>query len=341
MGPDLLAGCHVPRLQLADVRGALALAHRGFRPLDPEVELARLVRVRFGLAHQCAAQILVGGNVEIVGLGVVAGRRPVLAAPQAGTEGDRGTRARLAPVVVAGTPGHRVDLREDLLGDVGPGIHELDGVGTALEPPQIAVPTGMHQALDHSPVLLKVDEQRRGNLVPVPGVVPVVLVVGPDFPRVDVERDHGGRVEVVARSHVAHPRRAVAGTPEAQVELGIVVGGQPDRDAASLPRVTRPRVVAALARSRDRVRLPRRLAVVGVEGGDVAADSQLAARGTDHDLALGDERRQREVVALLVVVDGRVPYDLARFGLERDEVRVDRGDVHAIAQQRHASVGRV
>src|SRR5437899_6519861 len=111
-----------------------------------------------------------------------------------------------------------------------------------------------------------------------------------------VERDHSRRVEVVAGMHVARPRRRVARPPERQVELRIIVRGEPDRDAAGLPRLAFPGVMPRLARARDRVGLPDRLAVARVEGGDVAADAELAARGADHDLATGDERRQREVV---------------------------------------------
>src|SRR2546427_1506709 len=99
--------------------------------------------------------------------------------------------------------------------------------------------------------------------------------------------------------HVARPRRRVARAPEAQAELRIVVPREPHGNAARLPGVARPGVVTRLARTRDRVGLPRRFPVARVEGGDVAADAELAARGADHDLALGDERSQGEVVAVL------------------------------------------
>src|SRR5207237_10155146 len=41
--PHLLAGGHVPRLQLADVRRALPPAHRRLRSIDAEAELSGLV----------------------------------------------------------------------------------------------------------------------------------------------------------------------------------------------------------------------------------------------------------------------------------------------------------
>src|SRR2546426_7853208 len=146
VGPHPLAGGHVPRLQLADMRGALPPAHRRFRPIDAEEELAGLVGSR--LADERAAQVLVGGDVEVVRLRVVARRRPVFAAPEPGTERDGGAAARLALRVVARAAAHRIDLGEHLLGDERLRVHEPDAVGTALEPPQIAVAARVHEALD-------------------------------------------------------------------------------------------------------------------------------------------------------------------------------------------------
>ena len=167
----------------------------------------------------------------------------------------------------------------------------------------------------------------------------MILMVTADLAGVDVERDHRRRIEIVAGVHVARPRRRIARAPEAQVELRIVVPREPHGDAARLPGVTLPGLVTGLSGPRDRVGLPRGLAVFRVEGGDVAADAELAARGADHDLALRDQRRQGEVVTVLVVVDGRVPHHLAGLGIERDHVGIDGADVHAVLPERHAPVG--
>ena len=173
-------------------------AHRGLRTVDTEVKLAGLVGIGLRLSHQGRAEVLVGWNVEVLRLRAVAGRRPVLAAPEPGAEGHRGSRARLPLDVVARASGHRIDLGEDFLGDERPRVHELDAVGAPLQPPEVAVAARVHQALHRAPVLRKVDQQRRRDLVPVPGVVPVVLVMITDLARVDVERDHRRRVEVVS-----------------------------------------------------------------------------------------------------------------------------------------------
>src|SRR5439155_905379 len=84
-------------------------------------------------------------------------------------------------------------------------------------------------------------QQRRRNLVPGPGIIPVVLVIRADLARVGVEREHRGRIEVVARALIAHPLRTVAGAPVGEIQLGIVVAGDPDRRPARLPRIALPR----------------------------------------------------------------------------------------------------
>ena len=129
----------------------------------------------------------------------------------------------------------------------------------------------------------------------------MILEVALDRARGDVERDRRRRVEVVAGALVAHPRAAVAGAPEREVGLGIVGAGDPHRTAAGLPLVAlRPRLAARFARRRHGVRPPRLLAGLGVKRRDEAANAHLAARCADHDLAVGDERRHRHVVPVLV-----------------------------------------
>ena len=141
--------------------------------------------------------------------------------------------------------------------------------------------------------------------------------------------------------HVARPRRGVAGAPVREVELGIVVASEPDGHAAGLPGVAGPGVVSWLARAGDGVGPPHLLPGARVERRDVPADAQLPAGCPDHDLALGDERGEREVVALLVVIDRLVPHDLAGLRVEGDHVGVDGADVHLVLVEPDAAVGRV
>src|SRR5262249_37060093 len=150
------------------------------------------------------------------------------------------------------------------------------------------------------------------------------------------------REEVVARPLIAHPRSAVAGTPEGEVRVGIVGAGHPDRSAAGLPLVALgPRLAAGLAGRRYRVGPPPLLAGLDVEGRDEAAAAELAARRADDHFAVGDERGQRHVVAVLVLLDRGRPELLAGLRIERDEHGFAGGEEHLVAVERHAAAGWV
>ena len=47
----------------------------------------------------------------------------------------------------------------------------------AIDEPQIAVPSDIDQALDGPAVALEIHQDRRRNLIPIPGIVGMVLVV--------------------------------------------------------------------------------------------------------------------------------------------------------------------
>ena len=169
----------------------------------------------------------------------------------------------------------------------------------------------------------------------------MVLVVGLQRARVRIERDHGAGVEVVAGVEVARPRPRVADAPEREVELRVVRALDPDRPAAVLPVVALPGVRAGLARRRDRVGSPEGVAGPRVEGLDEAPDGQLAAGRPHHDLAPDDQRGQRAVVPLVIVLDDLVPHDSARLGVEGDQVGIDRGEIDLVLVEPHAPVRRM
>src|SRR5690606_2503284 len=114
-------------------------------------------------------------------------------------------------------------------------------------------------------------------LVPIPRVVPVILVIAAELPARRVDRDHGVRVKVVARPDVAGPGPRIAGAPVRDVQLVIERSGEPCGRAARAPRLAGPRVVAGLARPRDRVGLPRLLAGLRIVRRDEAANAPLAS----------------------------------------------------------------
>ena len=105
------------------------------------------------------AQVVVRGDVQKAGRGVVCGRRPVRAAPVRRTELGRLVDAGFFRGIVLGPAGHRIDAGEDVLVDERPRVDEADGVRLALEKPQVPVPARMHEARDRTTVAVDVDQQ--------------------------------------------------------------------------------------------------------------------------------------------------------------------------------------
>ena len=165
------------------------------------------------------------------------------------------------------------------------------------------------------------------------------LVVPAQPAGVDVERDHRIAVEVVALAALAVViRSGIAGAEVGEVQLGIVRRGDPDARSAARPRITRPRVVARLARPRNREEPPGALAGIRVVGVDEAAASVLAAGRADDHLVLDDQRRDRRGIALLEVLHHHVPHDVAGLHVEGEEVRVERGHEQLVAENAEAAV---
>ena len=148
-------------------------------------------------------------------------------------------------------------------------------------------------------------------------------------------------VQVVAGAIVAVPVRGrIAGAPVEQVQLRVVRPAQPRGSPARLPAVAAPRVVPLLAGSRHRVEPPQAPSGPGVVGVEEAAHAGFAPADADDDLAVNGQRRRRDRVAERVVGDLHVPTHRAGHGVERDQVCVQRADVHAVVEQCDAPVGR-
>ena len=107
----------------------------------------------------------------------------------------------------------RVDRLPYIGVDKGPSRDEIDLVRATLQYPEDGVAAGVDQALDRLPVLLQIDQHRRLDLVPVPGIVLVVLVIGLDLAGIRIERQNRTGVEIVARMQVAGPWRGVSHSP--------------------------------------------------------------------------------------------------------------------------------
>ena len=140
---------------------------------------------------------------------------------------------------------------------------------------------------------------------------------------------------------LARPGRGIAGAPIDRPGLGIVVAGHPGRCAARFPVVAAPRFVAGLARAGNGEGPPQFLAGIGIVGNDIAAHAELAAGTADDHLAVDDQRHQRQILPLLVVLNLGVPDHFAGLGIERDQMVVGGGEVHLVLPQSHAAVGRM
>src|SRR5438552_240414 len=273
--PNLFAGIEIPGLQLADVVGAGNHLQHVFS--DAHETLAS--DVFRGFAGELGAEVVVGGDVEHPRLRAVRGRRPILAAPQARTELGALVGARLARLIDLGPSGPGIEPLEHVLAHVGLAGDELDLAVGALELPEIAVARDVDEALHASPVATVVDDQRRRDFVPIPGVVGMILEVSPDLPGAGAEGDDRGGEQIVAGTLIAEPWAAVAGAPESQIGLGVIGTRDPDRRAAPLMMVAArgPGLAAGLTRGWHRIGLPELLAGLRIEGREEAAHAQFTA----------------------------------------------------------------
>src|SRR5262245_39219934 len=96
---------------------------------------------------------------------------------------------------------------------VGRRRNEVDLLGCTFEGPKIAIAPGMAERFDGSPSAVKIHQDRRIDLVPIPRIIWAILEVVFDFARVWIQADDRGRVKVVAWMQVAWPRRGIAGAP--------------------------------------------------------------------------------------------------------------------------------
>ena len=124
--------------------------------------------------------------------------------------------------------------------------------------------------------------------------------------------------------------------------LGIVLNPAPHGATANLPMVRRPGVNAEIRSLVLRIRrlevradqhvlvragmvgAPDDLARVLVYGCQPAAHAHLAAAVPDQDFALYDEGRHRDGFALVDVGEFRMPEFLARVGVDRNGIAVER-----------------
>src|SRR4026209_997573 len=106
----------------------------------------------------------------------------------------------------------------------------------------------------------------------------MVLMEAGGATRPHLDRNGRGGVQVVARPLVAHPWPTVAGAPEGQMRLRVVVCGHPYGSTTGLPLISLgPCLTSRLTRRGNRVRFPERLACLGRVSRPESSNAQLSA----------------------------------------------------------------
>ena len=170
------------------------------------------------------------------------------------------------------------------------------------------------------------------------------LIVPPQFARLDVERDDGRGVQVVALPNFAAVHRnRVARLEVGQAEVRVDDADEPDAGTAGRPAVVvlRPRVVARLTRTGYREERPQLLAGLGVDADHTTAKRPVAVGEADQNDPGGIGRRGRDALALLArrVAKRRRPHHLAGPLPERDQLSIAQTDEHqALAERRAGNI---
>ena len=213
--------------------------------------------------------------------------------------------------------------------------------GHPVEDVDVAVALRPDEHLPGLPLPGHVEQDLLVDPVPIIEIVRAPLVEPARLTRFRLARKDAGRPLVVAGPLVGVPGTGIARAVIEEIEIGVVGEPPPDRAAALLPGLGRPRrhpeilalvhVVKWLERRPDQhvlVRpriegLPGDLATLLVERLDPAAHTEFAARITDEDFAPGDERRHRHGLADVDVADLRFPRLTPGLGIDRDDVAVE------------------
>src|SRR5215510_4661785 len=135
----------------------------------------------------------------------------------------------------------------------------------------------MHQDFDGTSVTWHIHEDGCRHFIPVPRIVPMVLVIALQLTCIQVQSNHRVGIEVITRMRIRRPGTSVASPPVGQVELWVVMAGDPGRTPAGLPGVAGPALMSWLAGAWNRIGFPHFLPGFGIEGRDVAANPVLAA----------------------------------------------------------------
>src|SRR5437660_468424 len=157
--------------------------------------------------------------------------------------------------------------------------------------------------------------------------------------RLWIESKQRVAVEIVARSaFAAIRRRRIPRRPERRVRRGIVGPRDPRWRAADFPRFSLPAFMPGLSRTGNRIEPPFARARRSIIGVDESADAVFAAGYSHEHEVLNHQRGQREAVAFGMFRRSRVPNNISRLAVQRDDMRVQRRHKNPIAEDRNTAV---
>jgi hypothetical protein len=152
-----------------------------------------------------------------------------------------------------------------------------------------------------------------------------------------LQRDDRGAEQIVPFAHrPVEIRPAITGGKVDEPELRIERRGVPDRRAAAHRVIGAgwPGITADLARTGQCVPAPQDLAGLGVECRQSAAYTELTAGDAAIDDPIEIERRTGDPVAIVPVLNRRLPHLRAGLDVERDHIGVE------LAEEQHSLTHR-
>src|SRR6516164_3571132 len=195
-----------------------------------------------------------------------------------------------------------------------------------------------------APPEITVDEHRRLRGIPIVRVVWRGLVVPGHLAGIDVDRNDGARVEIVARpaGPVRVCRSRIAGPKDVEACFRIVDARQPWMASAVPGGIEAlPRLEPGIAGShRHRVERPLEVSTLRIERLQEPRRIEIVARADDHMIAHSD-RRRGEKVLLSEAGNLLVPPFRASARVDRYEVVVRRDEEQIVAPHRRAAVADV
>ena len=96
--------------------------------------------------------------------------------------------------------------------------------------------------------------------------------------------------------------------------------------------------MARFAGAGNGVEAPFAFAGGGVVSVNETANAIFAAGDAHNDEIFDNQRRERDAVAFAIVKRGGVPDDIAGFGVERDDMRIERAKEHFVAKNGEAAI---